>query len=328
MSLEKPDLPDEKIIASLRENYGFPVEEIHFLPIGNDAAAWVYQVRADKDYFLKVKKGEIDTPALLIPHALQDAGIGQVVAPLAAHSGGLSVALEGFSLILYPFIVGRKGLSLPQWQELGSILSKIHHTKLPSGLAVQVKQEDFISPWIDLVQHLHENIDHHEFQSPAARQLVKFWQSKSETILKIVERTEALGQKLKAKPPEFQLCHADIHTANILIDGLDQLHIIDWDGVLFAPKERDLIFIVGNNMSAQSETQTAFFEGYGQTQVDPLALAYYHYEWAAQEIGDYGERAFLMSDVGEPTRRDALHGFERLFMPGKDVDTALQCRIP
>ena len=45
--LEKPDLPDEKIIACLQAEYGLRVATIAFLPLGADLNTAVYRVVAD-----------------------------------------------------------------------------------------------------------------------------------------------------------------------------------------------------------------------------------------------------------------------------------------
>src|SRR5687768_18115175 len=83
MMLEKPNLSDARIIASLRAAYGIPAAEIEFLPLGNDSSAWAYRVMvADSSYFLKVRKGAINPPSVLIPRYLNSQGIQQVVAPL------------------------------------------------------------------------------------------------------------------------------------------------------------------------------------------------------------------------------------------------------
>jgi spectinomycin phosphotransferase len=127
---------------------------------------------------------------------------------------------------------------------------------------------------------------------------------------------------LKERQLGFVLCHADIHTANILIDG-DNLFIVDWDQPILAPKERDLMFVVGNGVM-RSREEELFFEGYGEMAVDCLALAYYRYEWVVQEIGDFGERVFLLPDVSDITREDSVKGFRQLFRPGDVVDAACQ----
>ena len=100
--------------------------------------------------------------------------------------------------------------------------------------------------------------------------------------------------------------------------------IVDWDETVFAPKERDLMFVVaGIARDLVRPHQTAcFFQGYGDAAIDPHALAYYRYTWAVQDIAAYGERVFARPDLSEETRWDALHSFVDLFEPGNIVDIA------
>ena len=85
--LEKPALPDDAILACLQASFGVRAHSLEFLPIGNDATAWAYRVRATgADYFLKVKSGKLKEAALTIPRYLRDQGLCQVVAPLPTPS--------------------------------------------------------------------------------------------------------------------------------------------------------------------------------------------------------------------------------------------------
>lgn len=320
--LEKPDLKDEKIIASLRRSYGLPVASLQFLPIGNDASAWVYHVQTDEanSYFLKAKKGSVYEPSLLVPRYLKDYGIQQIVAPLPTQAGKLWQSLDSFTLILYPFIEGRPGMEIglpdQQWLEFGAILKAIHTTALSPELAGQVKKEIFIPKWAALVKQLQAQIKESHYGDPPQIALAQFWQERSEEIRQIVARTEELGQRLQQQSLGFVLCHADIHTANILLDQEHRLFIVDWDETILAPKERDLMFVVGD------PEEGLFFKGYGQTEIEPVALAYYRYEWVVQEIGDFGERVFLRQDLGEETKKEAVQGFVELFQPGDVVEGA------
>jgi spectinomycin phosphotransferase len=130
-----------------------------------------------------------------------------------------------------------------------------------------------------------------------------------------------LGRILQNKTLDVMLCHSDIHTANILVDKDGQLFIVDWDQPVIAPQERDLMFVVSESGIPSAE-EVAFFQGYGEIQIDPVAFAYYRYEWVVQEFGDYGERVFFMDDVGEETKRDSVRGFYQLFDPGDVVEGA------
>ena len=77
--LEKPDLSDELIINHLQFHYRLSIVALEFLPIGNDATAWVYKVSAadQTTYFLKVKYREIAPAAVSVPYVLHQSGISQ-----------------------------------------------------------------------------------------------------------------------------------------------------------------------------------------------------------------------------------------------------------
>lgn len=100
------------------------------------------------------------------------------------------------------------------------------------------------------------------------------------------------------------------------------MFIVDWDDTLLAPKERDLMFVLGEKREEQ-----LFFKGYGRMEINPLVLAYYGYEWCVQEIGDFGERVFLMKDAGESTKKDSVEGFIKLFSRGDVVEAAFNTSI-
>lgn len=322
--LEKPALPDEMILAQLGEGYGFAFSSLEFLPIGNDATSWVYRAQAaNADYFLKVKRGTIDPPALLVPRYLKDNGMAQAVAPLPTQDGSLWKEVDDFNLILYPFIEGKSGmevgLSETQWISLGHILKQLHTTQLPEALARQVKHETLVPMWGAMVEKLDLLIgESTQFDTTYANELAQFWRGRRDEIRRITTRTTALGQQLQQQTQEFVLCHADIHTANVLVSPDGTLHIVDWDQPIFAPKERDLMFMVEN------PEVDFFMQGYGQTVIDPVGLAYYRYEWVVQEIGDYGERVFLSADSGEETLDDSVRGFRQLFAAGDVVDGAYE----
>jgi spectinomycin phosphotransferase len=123
------------------------------------------------------------------------------------------------------------------------------------------------------------------------------------------------------------LCHADIHTANVLYDG-KRFHIVDWDGALLAPKERDLMFTTGAGAGgavSYDDNQTLFFKGYGEPEIDRMALAYYRCDWVVQDIGEFGHTIF--SDAGDETRADNARLVRGMFNPGETVEVAEQSTV-
>jgi spectinomycin phosphotransferase len=325
--LEKPPIHDEKIISAVSEHYSIPVIRVEFLPLGNDASAWSYRVDSENQstYFLKIRKEILNRAGALVPRFLQENGITQVLAPLPTKNHKLWVSVEKFILILYPFVSGKEamkiGLSDLQWKEFGSVLKQIHTTELPLDIAQYVRQETFNPKWSSIAKELHQQIHACNFDDPYQKELADYWKENNETIQILVERTEIIGKHLQQTKLEFALCHADIHTANILLTPEQDMFIVDWDDTLFAPKERDLMFVL-NEDTIQTREEQLFFDGYGEVKIHQLALAYYRYEWCVQEIGDFGERVFLTKDAGENTKQNSVEGFIKLFSQGDVIETA------
>ena len=330
--LEKPDLQDESIIACLRDEYSLRVAQVAFLPLGADLNTAVYRVVTDDEtpYFLKLRSGVFDEISVALPKFLSDQGIKQIIAPLPTKSGQLRANLDTFKTILYPFVEGGDGyavkMSEQQWNEFGSALKRIHTLDVPPMLADPIRREAFSPRWRETARMFLERIDDDVLDDPVAINLVAFLKMKHDEILNLIERAECLAQSLQERPPEFVLCHSDVHAANILIDAGGNFHIVDWDDPILAPKERDLMFIGGAqgfiSHSAQEE-QTLFYRGYGQTEIDPIALAYYRYERIIEDIAIYCEQLLLTPEGGED-REQSLHYLKSNFLPNGTIEMARQ----
>jgi spectinomycin phosphotransferase len=87
--------------------------------------------------------------------------------------------------------------------------------------------------------------------------------------------------------------------------------VIDWDDVMLAPKERDFIFF-GEAPTDGSVGRPPFFQGYGETEIDWIALAYYRWERVVQDLIECARTVFLRDDLGEETKADAVHLFDTI----------------
>jgi spectinomycin phosphotransferase len=121
------------------------------------------------------------------------------------------------------------------------------------------------------------------------------------------------------------VCHADLHTGNVLVDERGELHLIDWDEVVLAPRERDLMFVVDGGISrdlAPLRGERAFLAGYGDVDVHRPTLAYYKFAWAVQDISEYATQAFTRHELSPETRAAALDILRTLFATGEIVERA------
>jgi spectinomycin phosphotransferase len=328
--LEKPDLPDEEIIACLQEEYGLRSTQIAFLPLGADQNTAVYRLVTDNGtcYFVKLRRGSFDEISVALPKFLSSRGITQIIAPLATKTGQLWSNLGYFRLILYPFVEGSNGyeaeLSDCQWIVFGRSLKNIHTTQVPAALLERIQPETYSPRWRELVKLFLERVDKETFDDSIAVEVAAILHLKRLEIINLVGRAERLAQILRSQSPEFIVCHSDLHAGNLLVDSDDNLYIVDWDNPILAPKERDLMFVGGGQFGPQrtpQQEEALFYQGYGQAQIDPAALAYYRYERIVQDIAAYCDQLLITNEGGED-REQSLRYLKSNFLPNNTIEIA------
>jgi spectinomycin phosphotransferase len=330
--LEKPDLQDDKIMACLQAEYGLSIIQVTFLPLGADLNTAVYRVVVEDEtpYFLKLRRGVFDETSVVLPKFLSDQGIGHIIPTLPTRTGQLWTNLDAFKVILYPFIEGRNGyevdLSDRHWRDFGAALKRIHTAQLPVELTRRIRPETYSPQWRAMVKTFLERVEYEALADPVAVKLATFLKARRDELLDLVGRAERLAQALQAQAPELIVCHSDLHAGNFLIDANGALYIVDWDDPIRAPKERDLMFVGGGFFSEAhtvQEEETLFYQTYGPTQIDPIALAYYRYERIIVDIALYCEQIFLTHEGGED-REQALRYLTSNFLPNSVLAIAYQ----
>jgi spectinomycin phosphotransferase len=325
--LTKPGISDNTIIACIHDNFGLHISQVTFLPVGyvNNA---IYRVTAEDGdpYFLKLHQGTFNEIAVAVPAFLHAQGIRQVMAPIETTTHTLWVHAHNFDWILYPFFDGKTGfesaLTKAHWIALGQSMKAVHAAILPAGLAERVPQEDFSPAWRNIVKAFHKQVGQDLYDDPIAANFADAWMAKRDEIQGIVERAEQLAQALQNRAGNRVVCHSDIHGRNILVGADDELVIVDWDAPILAPKERDLMFIGGGVGGIWNDEQEAqwFYQGYGRTEIDRIALTYYRYERIVEDIAEDSEQIFgLQGSVQE--RQKASRLFEQ-FLPNNVVEIA------
>ena len=319
---EKLNIPEELIRACLQEQYEISAAELEFLPLGLDTRAGVYRVLSKQgtSYFLKAKLGPFYEPGCLVPRYLRDQGITAVVAPLPTQSNALWSQVGDWKVIVYPFITGDTGLHLgmtdENWQEVGIIFKQIHLVPLPPSGFRSLRKESFdpteYSRW---ARTFESQLADSPVKSIVEHALRSCWMAHQDTIHTLLTSMETLALVLQERTRPYVICHADLHANNVLRDPTNHMFVIDWDDVMLAPKERDFIFV-------REPVAGTFFQGYGQTEIDWVALTYYQCERAVTDLIECAQEVFFRGDLGEESKADAVQLFSDLFAENDNVDAA------
>jgi spectinomycin phosphotransferase len=335
---DRPPLTDDAIANIVRGAYGRGVARISFLGLGNDAAASTF--RADLDggdrLFLKVRR-RLDPSRLDACAYLFESGIEAVVAPMRTTSGELRVPIDGLFLVAYPYLEARQavevGLTDAQWIEYGSVVGRVHGTRFPAELEAALPHEAFVPGTLTRFEAVAADLDAADpapSDDASRTGLVELWRKERTRMRAIADRTRALATRLATRlaadgSAAFVPCHGDVHTHNVLVDEGGSLRVVDWDEIVMAPRERDLMFLLGSPIGLpRGEREIDLFaRGYGPLTVDSERLAYYHAEWAIQDFVGYADEA-VAEGASPESRARALAILRSLFDPDGEADVALR----
>lgn len=331
---EKQSLSPQYIIDCLNTNYGIAVNTLKFLPLGADMNASVYkaETRDGLSYFVKLKYGHYDDISVAILALLQASGIQQIIPPIKTINGELTQRINGFTLVVYPFVDGRNGfcdnLTDNQWVALGKVLRQVHEFETPPSIKERIRKEIYSSKWREAARSLDTHINGNLAGDETALKLQAFMKEHRAVIHRLVNRAECLSRMIQKQSPQFMLCHSDIHGGNVLIDGKGAIYIVDWDEPIMAPKERDLMFIgggVANTWNNPCEVEF-FYKGYGKTKIDKTILAYYRHERIVVDIVEYAQ-ALLLTTAGGEDRLEMYKQFLGMFETNGVVDIAFKTDV-
>jgi spectinomycin phosphotransferase len=313
--LSKPDISNDTIVSCGLDSFGLRIAEATFLPSADINSA-VFRITTDDRtrYLLKLRRADFDEIAVVVPAYLHAQGILGVIAPIATTTKQLWIHAHGFYWMLYPFFEGNNGfeapLSPPQWIALGETMRKVHSAILPADLARRVPHESYLPHNRAIVKALDIQVERLLFDDPMTARLAALWKTNRTEIMTVVERAEQLADLMQNRATEFVLCHSDLHAGNVLLGDNDKLAIVDWDNPILAPKERDLMFIgggIGDTWNDPREKQW-FNTGYGPTEIDLVAIAYYRYERIVADFAAYGEQICMNGPA-----KDRETGLERFM---------------
>jgi spectinomycin phosphotransferase len=210
------------------------------------------------------------------------------------------------------------------WREFGVTLKAIHACRLPEAIAREVRRETYSPRAREAVRMLLERVRIEVYDEPVAAETAELLNSRREQILDLVDRAGRLAARLRVRSLPFVLCHSDLHAGNFLIAADGAFYLVDWDEIIMAPKERDLMFVgggVAGDWHSPHEEGRLFYEGYGPTEVDPVALAYFRYDRIAQDIAAFGEQ-ILLTEAGGEDRAQSLRYLSENFEPNGAIETA------
>lgn len=320
----EPEVDRRALIDVIRERYGLEIAALSFVPQGLGSYSYVAGDTGGHRVFLKLfatdrPEWAARRPGFELPLAEALAGLGlvRVPRPLRDREGDLVNHVDGFDLVLLELLEGRsladeRGWPQPLYDALADTLAGIHaSTERVAHLVPRTERFElpFLPALVDAVKRL----------APAARMsqahptlvhLADLLVPRESELRTRIARLEALRHRAKARGGGTVLCHTDFWGSNLILDPLERLHVLDWDGALLAPPEHDLFMFAGTEFFPE-ERFGSFLERYETAfrpvDLDAQVLGFYAYRRNLEDLADFV--ATLVAGAGEEIELNYALGY-------------------
>lgn len=245
--LIEPSIDKEHLRARLRHLYGVTVTDFTFVPKGKES--WSYVVACDNSsrYFVKI---HISFPPAretldFVWQLRQACHRSEIVCPILSRHGEPTFTFDGYTTALFEYV---RGPTLAdrrphddQLFRLGALLARIHRCskvrdQCPLVERFDIPFQDEYARVMEAVRNPRQKLQGYQAQVAELMQLAK----KKIDDLFLALRTDQ--QNLRELDLELVVCHGEPSPGNVLFSLDGTPHLLDWNTVILAPRERDLFF--------------------------------------------------------------------------------------
>jgi spectinomycin phosphotransferase len=306
---------DERVREWVREDFGLALHSMHEVTDGADdnARLWRAVAAGGARYAVKLSGGGT-AAGLRVSAQLARCGVSGVPAPVVTRDGRLFSERAGRRLSVVHWVSDLRaanaqaadaqaadaqaadtdaadapaavGMSAAHWASFGALLAAVHAAAPREPLPREAHDHERVAATTraldDRLRGWHPD--------GLVRDLIAGWRAAAEDVSRLLELTDHLGHALRTapSPPAMVLCHGDPHVGNLLLGDAGRVWLVDWDDVIVAPRERDLIHVVGGVFAPVTPEQRAwFFDGYGPADLDPDRLTYHRCVRALEDFADF-----------------------------------------
>ncbi|MGC4771776.1 phosphotransferase enzyme family protein [Micromonospora sp. DT44] len=268
------------------------------VPYGADLRArlWRGETGDGARYAVKVSGG--GTPAGLIVSAhLAERGVPGVAAPVRTRDGRLYAERDGVRLSVVPWVSDLRALDGPMseahWRAYGKLLAAVHAVPVTGELERLLPGGGDAYPSIvaatrDVAERLRDQADSGD---PLVADLAAHWAAHADRMSTLLGGVERLAAH-RSGPAVVR--HGDPHLGNLLLGPNGQVWLIDWDDAVLAPRECDLMFVVGGVLAFAPITpgqERAVLAGYDAVDIDAARLAWFLAVRALDDLSDWTRQA-------------------------------------
>jgi spectinomycin phosphotransferase len=294
----------EQIAQFLEGHYALTIERIEPAPRGWVGETYYVAAGARGRVFVKVYRKGLLPPnalaALPVLAELHRRGMSQITYPIASSTGALHEPLGDDVVVVLNYIdAAHTDFFVPrQLGDLGDLIARLHD--LTAQIETPVVAEPFQPYYGDELWRTFSRARGEPGSDDLRIGLQRFLAERSEELAHHWESFAEVARRCREAQFELVITHGDAPW-NVLKDDAGTIHLIDWDGLLLAPLERDTWFFTD-----KPEFMRAYSARRGERTPNALATTFYLYDRYFEELLGFSN---AILDEGTPEHRSAALGF-------------------
>jgi thiamine kinase-like enzyme len=328
-------LNDASIAGFVSREYDLRPRNLEHVPNerGVGTSCLVIECQNGKTYFLKIygssrmarfcaKNLDFTLPATLDLRFKCD--VEEIAYPIQSKSGSLQTGFLGRPSVLFNHIEGENlgntyDLTEQNLKQLARLLAKIHLRTHGMAFRNPIVEDFQVNYEQDFAFALRELSKRHiESHKNCLKEIVLPIRS---ILLKHMARLRKLGEEAMLSSKAFVLSHGDLWGTNIIRGESDKLHLVDWDGALLAPQERDLSFFIekgGRNFISIYQSII------GDVKLDIKIIAYYLYNGYLEDLTDWMFKILWENTEDMNDNEDDLQSTVDCLNYSKNIDNRIE----
>lgn len=293
------DLDSAALVEALA-HWGLRDPRLEYLPVGFGSHHWHTESSDGSRAFVTVddlaagfQGGEdVDSSFAALERAyrtaafLRDAGgLEFVLAPLDDAEGAPTRRIgERYAVCVAPFVDGTSSSfgayeSTDERRRMGEILGRLHVAgeAVPAGLP---RRDDLSIPSRSALSEALANLALPWETGPFAEATRALLAAHADELQRSLRSHDARAGRLRQRSDSWVVTHGEPHRGNVIVDAVGGRLLIDWDTTLVAPRERDLWWVLDDELAGWDE-YTAIV---GDVTLDTDALELYRQGWDLADV--------------------------------------------
>jgi spectinomycin phosphotransferase len=319
MRVEPAEISCDLVTGFLSKYWDFRPTDVVYAPVGFGSHHWIASEADRPRWFVTADrldprgnwlgstaeqvKGAVEAAASTASE-LADRGYEFVVAPLPDRTGRLvRKVLPDWVMVVLPYL---EGWSTPDgaWDDpaertqIAGVLGRLHAATPPQA----VRRWDFAVPGRDALLAALGDLDRHWSGGPYSDPTRQRLAGALDHVHGRLAHYDAQVREIEASDDPWVVTHGEPHSANVLRTTDGRMHLIDWDTVQLAPRERDLAAV----FDGTTDVLTAYQAGAGPVSPRPAALELFQVWWTLAEIATYVQ-LFRHQHADSPDSKESWH---------------------